>query len=1138
MAMGDAGKLDFFISYTRSDRAWAEWIAWQLEHTGYNTTIQAWDFRPGHNLVVAMHEAAIRADRTIAVLSPAFFQSQFVSPEWAAAFAEDPTGRESKLVPVRVRAGKPPGLLGQIVYIDLVDKVEAIARDILLEGVRTGRARPECPPLFPAPGTSTHGDVPAFPGQASSRTTPGQILRAGQVVVGELPSAPPAFVMREAVDRLAAAFAADSSIAVSVLTGGRGTGKTQIAAQYAREAVANGIELVAWVSAVDQNRLLAGLADVANRLGVADPKGDSEASAGRLRDMLAARTAPAVLVFDNACDPQVLRHYLPTTGATQVVITSTDRAFSSLGSEIAVDVFDEPQAIAYLSKRTGVVDESGANAVATALGFLPLALAQAATVIALQDLTYEVYLARLASLPLEEMLPPDRGDSYPHSLARAVSMSVEAVQKTDPTGLTSRVLASVAVLDVAGVSRDILEEIVNATAGAKHQLDATLAHLVEYSLVVWTEDHRALAMHRLVSRAIQDRLQTSGDLHACMTDTADGLTRVLPAEAHAWEHRQSGVEIVGQAVGLWESAVSAAARDAITQAELHEYAHLAHWAVRHLLATADLSRAIEIGTSVLAACAAFLGADHPDTLTSRGNLAKAYELSGDLNRGIRLYEEALVARERVLGADHPDTLASCNNLASAYRSAGNLDRAIPLLEEALVARERVLGADHPDTLASRNNLASAYRSAGDLDRAIPMLEETLIACERALGTDHPSTFAPRNNLAGAYESAGDPDRAIPLLEDTLTASERVLGPDHPSTLASRNNLAGAYGAARYLGKAISLLEDNLAARERVLGPEHPDTLISRNNLAGAYESSGDLGRAILLFEDTLSACELVLGADHPNTCAARDNLINAYGASGDFGRAIPLFEDVLGVQERMLGRDHPDTCAARDDLINAYESSGDFGRAIPLFEDVLGVRERMLGRDHPDTCAARDDLINAYESSGDFGRAIPLFEDVLGVRERMLGRDHPDTCAARDNLIDAFQFIGQLHLAIPFLIDTVAARELALGPDHSYTLRSRNNLASAYRSAGDLDRAIALHEDTGCTYERILGPHHLSTLTSRNNLANAYYSAGDLGRAISLHEDTLSRCELALNPEHPLTKTVLANLNVVLERRLSSRNRD
>ena len=42
--------------------------------------------------------------------------SRFTSAEWAAAFARDPTGEKALLVPVRVAACDPPGLLRQIAY--------------------------------------------------------------------------------------------------------------------------------------------------------------------------------------------------------------------------------------------------------------------------------------------------------------------------------------------------------------------------------------------------------------------------------------------------------------------------------------------------------------------------------------------------------------------------------------------------------------------------------------------------------------------------------------------------------------------------------------------------------------------------------------------------------------------------------------------------------------------------------------------------------------------------------------------------------------------------------------------------------------------------------------------------------------
>ena len=82
-------KKDFFISYTAADRQWAKWMAWVLEKAGYTVVIQAWDFRPGDNFVLKMQEASEGTKRTIAVLSPAYPQSRFAAPEWAAAFAQE-----------------------------------------------------------------------------------------------------------------------------------------------------------------------------------------------------------------------------------------------------------------------------------------------------------------------------------------------------------------------------------------------------------------------------------------------------------------------------------------------------------------------------------------------------------------------------------------------------------------------------------------------------------------------------------------------------------------------------------------------------------------------------------------------------------------------------------------------------------------------------------------------------------------------------------------------------------------------------------------------------------------------------------------------------------------------------------------
>jgi TIR domain len=155
--------IDFFISYTASDVAWAEWIAWTLERDGgYSVCFQLWDFAPGTNFPLKMQDAAARSEHTIMVLSPAYLKANFPGPEWAAAFARDPQGIDRRLIPVMIEECEPDGVLAPIVSIRLVGRDEATARETLLRGL-SRELRPSRPPAFP-------GAAPAArPGKAAPR---------------------------------------------------------------------------------------------------------------------------------------------------------------------------------------------------------------------------------------------------------------------------------------------------------------------------------------------------------------------------------------------------------------------------------------------------------------------------------------------------------------------------------------------------------------------------------------------------------------------------------------------------------------------------------------------------------------------------------------------------------------------------------------------------------------------------------------------------------------------------------------------------------------------------------------------------------------------------------------------------------
>jgi hypothetical protein len=141
---------------------------------------------------------------------------------------------------------------------------------------------------------------------------------------------------------------------------------------------------------------------------------------------------------------------------------------------------------------------------------------------------------------------------------------------------------------------------------------------------------------------------------------------------------------------------------------------LRSWAARHLVAVADLGQGIAQAPSVLADYERVLGADHPNTLNSRNNLAYAYASAGRLGEAIPLYEQTLADREQVLGTHHPDT--RCARVPGIVSGGGaGPAEAVPgvvLAAEVQVSAEpgEHLGEQRPEGAAVRGHRRPETRS--------------------------------------------------------------------------------------------------------------------------------------------------------------------------------------------------------------------------------------------------------------------------------------------------------------------------------------------------------------------------------------------------------------------------------------------
>jgi len=311
---GQLSLTDFFISYNREDRSWAEWIAWHLEGSGYTTVLQAWDFRPGFNFVLEMDRALSSAERIILLLSQNYLDAVFTQAEWAAGFANDPISTKGRLVPIRMASCAATGLLAQIIYIDLVGLDSEAASKALTEGVARVRAKPSA--------------SPAFPGFRREPDFPRALSKVWQPPFGRNPF----FTGRDAIlqrihDTLRTSGA---SILCQAVAGLGGIGKTQTALEYAHRHAAE-YSFVFWINASRRETLIADFDSVAAELQLTTAgSSDVIATVAAVRRWLADNSG-WLIVFDNADVPDMLDAFFPTRGQGHILITSRARELGAAG---------------------------------------------------------------------------------------------------------------------------------------------------------------------------------------------------------------------------------------------------------------------------------------------------------------------------------------------------------------------------------------------------------------------------------------------------------------------------------------------------------------------------------------------------------------------------------------------------------------------------------------------------------------------------------------------------------------------------------------------------------------------------------------------------------------------------------------
>ncbi|CEF74699.1 unnamed protein product [Fusarium graminearum] len=692
---------------------------------------------------------------------------------------------------------------------------------------------------------------------------------------------------RDLIDKLDELLPSTPESCSAALWGLGGSGKTQIALNYAYRRCDTDQECcVFWVHAENETTFAADYKAIGTKLGF-----DEQLDGTRLLN--AVRTAIEampkwLMIIDNADNLSLfgvgrqaqaedeteqqgnsMRYYIPCSPQGTVLWTSRDGhiAGTLVGASRCIKVqsmaVDEARhllgsTLDNTSTTPEMLRGAGTDALLEELQYLPLAISQAGAYMKRLSMTAEEYLNHLNQGKTRwEVLKVSDTDRHRRP---EVSNSVLETWKISTEQIRAESKISYHVLHVTAYvdNQDIPEELLVAAAysfaidedqdeheneqGSGIQISEfealqSVARLQEFSFLNLRRTEgceRRYEMHKLVQEAIRYDLR----IRSLSENTTCSGTEQLEAFYSAKSlHVVDDLFPTDRKRTSWvqcEKYVTHAIR-------VGEWAELSSTEVR----TASLLQAVAIFLydrgrwreikslfeRVWSLRRDVLGEKHLDTIMALQNSGLTYNVEGQYAKVLPIYLEVLQLRRQVLGEEDPSTLISLGLLGSAYFELKQYNKAEILHEKALELQRVVLGEKHIDTIQSMRDLGYTYLRQGRLNKSQEIAIKALEITREVLRETNMDTIDAMELLAQTYIEQGQYKEGEVILVEALSLGKDVLTETHPTILGFMADLALIYKRQGRYNDAESLYQTVLDLRRQVLGDNHPKTVRSMQHLA-------------------------------------------------------------------------------------------------------------------------------------------------------------------------------------------------------------------------------------------------------------------------------------------------------------------
>lgn len=608
---------------------------------------------------------------------------------------------------------------------------------------------------------------------------------------------------------------------------------------------------------------------------------------GAGQEWLSQTVEPWLLVLDNANNPEMdLNSFLPVYGNGHILITTRNpnaRIYNNVDcGPFHFRGMDPEEAIMLLLKLAYPDTEQGsgnynhARDIASELGYLALALKQAA------------YTIRHRLLPLERYLRSLLG-------CRKELLSSSMVQSSTDANI------------VATYELPFKEIAAGSTVAYRDAVDLLqLIAFMHFSGV--PEPLFARSSDNFKRNPLTETQPLALTEPTSIQAVAD---RILAAAKVLYDHSLIAISRADtdDANSTWSS------KPSMQLFSLHPAIH--QWA-RERMDKAEQARWLICAASILA-----------------HSISLEVETSGRPFRRLLLsHIESCLAGLDAVYPGFPESLEHCSiieKFALVFDENGLFRRARSLLLRVVEFRRTSLGKRHADTIRAQRALANTYWTLFEIAKCLEVQKEILdtLRWTRPSLRDwmvwppwkptHITYCIALDDIARFLWLGGRRELAHMAGTRALDGLTQKLGVDDPITIDAMFNLGRTNLHLGKLKESQELLEVVEQKRRHFFGPDHPETLMAMNELGMNLSAQGvQLDYAESLVSTVWSTRKKVLGEEHPYTLWSANDLSRIYCELGRFQDALLILEEIVPIIRRTLGEDHIGMNMTKANLSRTY----------------------------------------------------------------------------------------------------------------------------------------------------------------------------------------------------------------------------